>query len=97
MFHITVNICNPLKPKGQVTYQKFSSHLTENIVFITKTNQLMAFTEMATIYYSENNINTQAHCVGKMRNCLLHGRWCVVIAMVHYPREVKFNVASYGT
>jgi len=86
-----------LKPKGQVTFQKFSSHLTENTVFITKTNQLMAFTETATIYYSENNINTHAHCVHKMQNCLLHGRWCVVTTAVNYPREVKFNVASYGT
>jgi len=52
---------------------------------------------MVTIYYSDNHINTQAHCVDKMQNCLLHGKWCVVTAMVHYPREGKFNVASYGT
>jgi len=57
----------------------------------------MAFTEIATIYYPENNINTHAHCVGKMQNCLLHGWWSIVTTIVNYPREVKFNVASYGT
>jgi hypothetical protein len=35
---------------------KFSSHPTENTTYITKTKQLMAFTEITTIYYSENNI-----------------------------------------
>ena len=59
--------CDPLKPKGQVTFQKFSSHPSENTVFITKTNQLMAFTEIITIYYSENNIKHTHTVKGKMQ------------------------------